>query len=383
MKILHLNDDYSPAGGVQQYLLSVCRLLQDDGHQNIVAYRVDSPHTMREAAYHVPRAADLASLIDQEQPDVAYVHHVHAPEHVTAVARRLPALGYVHGFAAVCPGLAKHFRRGDGICAYPFGWRCFPLHYLRRCSAARHPRTVLRRIQETAQLKAAYAALPRLLVASTYMRALLLQNGFAASQVAVLPPHFVQEEDIPPYAPPTEPHTILFAGRLEMEKGVPYLLRALVHMPAHLQLVVAGDGTLRPFYERLAARLGLSARVTFMGWLPAAALQACYRRCAVLALPTIMPEAFGKVGLEALAHGRPVVAFAVGGIPDWLDNAQSGLLVSPGDWRQLAAALTTLLAHPDDQAALARQQRVRCRYPAAAHLDALLQAFTDVLRADA
>ncbi len=383
MKILHLNDDYSPAGGVQQYLLSVCRLLRHAGHQNVVAYRQDSPHTIRDAAHHVPRVADLASLIAQERPDVAYIHHVHAPEHVAETARLLPALGYVHGFAAVCPGLAKHFRRGDGICSYPFGWRCFPLHYLRRCSAARHPRTLLRLIQETAQLKAAFSALPRLLVASSYMHALLLQNGFADSQITILPPHFVQEEDIPPYTPPTDPHTILFAGRLEMEKGLPYLLRALAYMPPHIQLIVAGDGTLRPVYERLAARLGVSARVTFMGWLPAAALQACYRRCALLALPTIMPEAFGKVGLEALAHGRPVVAFAVGGISDWLDDEQNGLLVPPTDWRKLAAAMTTLLAHPDQQAALARQQRVRRRYPAAAHLDALLLAFDDLLCANA
>lgn len=375
MKILHLNDDYTPAGGVQQYLLSVCRLLRQAGHQNIVAYRLDSPHTIRDAAYHVPQTSDLARLIDREQPDVAYIHHVHAPEHVMVVARLLPALGYVHGFAAVCPGLAKHFRRGDAICPYPFGWRCFPLHYLRRCSAARRPRTVLRRIQETSQLQEAYAALPRLLVASNYMQTLLRQNGFAAGRITILPPHFVQQEDMIPYAPPTDPDTILFAGRLEMEKGLPYLLRALAHMPAHIRLVIAGDGTQRPVYERLVARLGLSERVTFMGWLPAQSLQTCYRCCAVLALPAIVPEAFGKVGLEALAHGRPVAASAVGGIPDWLDDESNGMLVPPADWRQLAGALISLLAHQDQQAALARQQRVYARFPAAAHLSALTLAF--------
>lgn len=388
MKILHVTDNYTPQGGVQQYILSVARLLADHGHGNAVLYTEQTPLTIRDGAwpaYHVrtdqPIAAQVHQVLAAEQPDVAYIHHVSSPALVEELAGQLPAVAYIHGFTAVCPGLGKYFRRGDTVCTRPFGWGCVPMHYLRRCSAARRPSTLARLMRTTADLRAALLHASRFLVGSRYMADLLAQNGFTAGKIAVLPPHFLPDDLNLVYTPPTEPFSVLYAGRLEIEKGVPYLLRALHLLPDRVRLVIAGDGTLRGDYERLSADLGLAGRVEFLGWADADGMERCYRRCALVVMPSICPESFGKAGVEALTHGRPVVAFAVGGIPDWLDDGVTGLLARPADSAALAAKIRELLDDPARQQAMGRagQRSVAERYTAQRHLSTLETVLNDAI----
>jgi glycosyltransferase involved in cell wall biosynthesis len=239
-------------------------------------------------------------------------------------------------------------------------------------------------MEHTRQLHDALLHAPRVLVAAPYMQSLLVQNGFSAQRVDILPPHFCAESEIPPYQSPARPKTLLFAGRLEVEKGLPYLLRALAGLPADVELVVAGDGTLRGDYETLARTLGIAARVRWVGWQSAAEMAAWYGRCAAVVIPSVCPEAFGKAGVEALAHGRPVVAFDVGGISSWLEHGVNGYLVTPADSDALAYAIAHLLDDPTQSEAMGRagQGAVRTNYPAQQHLATLTRIFQEVTRGD-
>ncbi|HSC91319.1 MAG TPA: glycosyltransferase family 4 protein [Gaiellaceae bacterium] len=144
-----------------------------------------------------------------------------------------------------------------------------------------------------------------------------------ARQVRVIPsgvgiPERVGEEDEPPF--------VLYAGRLSPEKGVTELVTAADGMP----LVVAGDGPLR---DRVPGALG---------FLPRHDLEPLYERCAVVACPSYR-EGFGVACAEAMAHGKPVVASAVGGLRDLVVDGETGLLVPPGDVDALRGALRRLL----------------------------------------
>lgn len=390
MKILHVTDNYTPQGGVQQYILGVARLLADHGHSNVVLYTEQTALTIRDGAWpahHVRTDGDIAAQVQQalvnEQPDVAYIHHVSSPALIDVLASELPAVAYVHGFTAVCPGLAKTFRRGDAVCTRPFGWGCVPMHYLRRCSAARRPSTLARLMRNTAALKQALSKVSRFLVGSRYMADLLAQNGFPADRITLLAPHFLTPGQVPLYEPSQDPNTLLYAGRLEIEKGLPYLLAALQMLPDYVRLVVAGEGTLRGQYEALARELGLAGRVAFLGWLDEEALGQALRRCALVVMPSIVPESFGKSGIDALAQGRPVVAFDVGGIPDWLDDGATGLLARPTDNADLASKIHSLLESPSRQEAMGRagQRAVAKRYAADRHLSVLEVVLNDAVDA--
>lgn len=384
MKILHVNDRCDGRGGVERYLEDVCVLLEEHGHENvIVCCEGDGEPAVssRRPLYRV-EAEDRAGLheaLRREGPDVAYVHHVRSPDMMDTVFSALPAVAYVHGFRAVCPGLGKYFRRNDHVCGHGFGWMCFPMHYSHRCSAARDPRTVVRLMQRTARLRAAYRRAGRLLVASGYMRSLLLQNGFEAHRLVVTPPHFVRHA--PEYRAPADPNCLLYAGRLEIEKGLPYLLRALAMLPQHIRLRIAGDGTQRETLEKMAIELGIERRVAFLGWLDDGLLEEHYDYCAALVMPTIAPETFGKAGIEAAVYGRPVVAFSVGGIPDWMCDGENGLLVKPADADELAERIGLLMERPAEAERMGRRGRelALAGYEPEKHIRALERAFDDAV----
>jgi colanic acid/amylovoran biosynthesis glycosyltransferase len=182
-----------------------------------------------------------------------------------------------------------------------------------------------------------------------------------ARQVRVIPsgvdlPASVGEEADPP--------EILFAGRLSPEKGVLELVEAARGLP----LVVAGDGPLR---DRVPA-----AR----GWVPHDALELLYARAAVVACPS-RREGFGVACAEAMAHGKPVVASAVGGLLDLVADGETGLLVPPGDVAALRAALERLLADPDLRRRLGAAGRERAGELLAWDVvtDATLAAYAEVL----
>ena len=142
--------------------------------------------------------------------------------------------------------------------------------------------------------------------------------------------------------PEASPPEILFAGRLSREKGILELLAAADGMP----LTIAGDGPLR---ERVPGALG---------FIPHDRLGSYYERAAVVAVPSHR-EGFGVVCAEAMAHGRPVVASAVGGLLDLVVDEQTGLLVPPGDVGALRAALQRLLADAELRRRLGAAARKR------------------------
>ena len=107
-----------------------------------------------------------------------------------------------------------------------------------------------------------------------------------------------------------------------------------------------GEGDDRPRLEHLARELGVSKNVKFLSGLAPDELFACYANCEIFALPS-RGEGFGLVFLEAMAHGKPVVGGAHGGIPDIVQDGVTGLLVRHGETEALAQALESLLNNPE------------------------------------
>ncbi len=166
-------------------------------------------------------------------------------------------------------------------------------------------------------------------------------HRLGARDVRVVPNGIDLPEDVGAEAEPPE---ILFAGRLSREKGILELVEAA---RGH-ELVVAGDGPLR---ERVP-----QAR----GWLPYDELERLYSRAAVVACPSHR-EGFGVVCAEAMAHGRPVVASAVGGLRDLVVDGETGLLVPPHDINALRSALQRLLDDRELRRRLGAAARERIR----------------------
>ncbi len=131
--------------------------------------------------------------------------------------------------------------------------------------------------------------------------------------------------------------TLVLAGRLVAQKALDVALRA-VSLNEGVSLVVAGDGPERAAAEALAAELGIGGRTSFLGAQPRAAIFELFR-AADAALLSSSWESFGLVVAEALGVGTPVIATAVGGVVEVLEDGRNGLLVPAGDAEALGAAI--------------------------------------------
>jgi glycosyltransferase involved in cell wall biosynthesis len=168
-------------------------------------------------------------------------------------------------------------------------------------------------------------------------------------------------------AQPEDPPHVLYVGRLSEEKGVHELAAAT----DGLARVVVGDGPLRSLFPDA------------VGFVPPGELGTYYGRAAVVACPS-RREGYGVVAREAMAHGRPVVASAVGGLADAIDDGVTGLLVPPCDAGALRHAMTRLL----DDAALRRRlgkagrEAARERWSWTVATNVTLEAYSSVVDAE-
>ncbi|MCC6243806.1 MAG: glycosyltransferase family 4 protein [Gemmatimonadaceae bacterium] len=173
---------------------------------------------------------------------------------------------------------------------------------------------------------------------------------------------------------------VLFVGRLNAQKGVADLVRALAHPAlAHAALDVVGDGPDHDALHALASASGVSHRIRWHGTVTPDQLVPLYQRAAAVAMPS-HNEGLGLVAVEAQMCGAPVVAYNSGGLPDVVRPSEGGTLVSPGDVEGLAAALGALVNDPAEavrRGALARSS-VAARFSPASVAASYLALYRDV-----
>ena len=154
-----------------------------------------------------------------------------------------------------------------------------------------------------------------------------------------------------------EPNRFLFAGRLNRQKGLDHLLRAFAAMSRPAMLDVVGEGAIGADLKLLASQLGVSDRVVWHGQLNQQALVHLYQSATAVIVPST-DEGLGLVAAEALLCETPVIAFRSGGLTDVIRHGTTGVLVTPGDTAELAAAMDTILASPEHAAELGRAGRL-------------------------
>ncbi|MCS7254450.1 MAG: glycosyltransferase [Armatimonadota bacterium] len=147
---------------------------------------------------------------------------------------------------------------------------------------------------------------------------------------------------------------LLFVGRLVPKKGVDVLLRALARLRGKAKCVVVGDGPMRQKLEMLARQLKLCGCVTFVGSVRHADVAKYYARAAALIVPSVIAsngdrDGLPNVILEAAASSLPIIASNISGIPEFVEDGESGLLFPAGDDEALAEAIGKVLS--DDKLA--------------------------------
>ena len=410
MRLLLCIDTFGLIGGSERYGLAAAEGLAARGHdvQVLCGERGDEGSDLTvhvEPAYSDARAeagalARLGQRVRALDAQAALVLSARSPRAfaVLLAQPRLPLLRCIQDHTPFCPGLDKMHADGTA-CAQPMGLPCLQRHVLGGgCIGFRrehHPRApLLGAVGGLWKHMRAFALAQRadrLAVFSRYMQDELRAAGVPGEKIALLR-YFTRSAQPGDGAATLPPATqaflerggaplLLTPARLALpDKGVDHLLTALAKLRAPFRAVIAGSGPAEAWLRQKAREEGLAERVHFSGWLASAALERVYAAADLVVVPSVWNEPFGLVGLEAMAHAKAVVAFGVGGIPEWLEDGVTGLLAPRGDCEALAAAIERLLADAGARATLGRagKARIAADFAADVQLGALERLLAEV-----
>lgn len=343
MRILIAGAHRSAVGGAETYQRALIPALQEAGHE-VALLREFQPvpgrPTVDPPGAGIPvwctttdGAEAVLDAATDWGPDVAYVHGFTSPDLEGALQRRFASVLFAHGYYGTCPaGTKRHAFPRTQSCSRRLSGACLLLHYPRRCGGL-HPVTMVhgyRTQRARLRLVRDYRAT---CVASEHMLREYRQHGIASEQLhkLPLPPTGIVPDEAAPEGDSCSGR-ILLSGRLTAMKGGHVLLAALPEASRRLgralTVTFLGDGADRDTLEHQAAQLGIAA--SFVAWLDFAERNALLRDMELVTVPSLFPEPWGLVGLEAGCVGVPAVAYATGGIPDWLAPGESGEL-APAD----------------------------------------------------
>jgi glycosyltransferase involved in cell wall biosynthesis len=352
MRILLVNDYGTATGGAEIAVLALREGLRARGHQvrlfassarpggaqpsaDAYGFGTMSPlRTLLQTA-NPAAAAGLAREIAAFRPDVVHVNLflTQLSPLILPVLRGTPSVFHAHWSRAVCPTGTKMLPNG-APCASPVGRACLG-------NGCLPLRDWLPLMAQHGLWRRWSGVFGRIIANSNMVRSELLAAGLGP--VELVEYGLPQAAARPALAGPP---SVIFAGRLVREKGVDTLLRAFALVCATLpqaQLTVAGDGAERGALTALATDLGVAEQVTFVGHVSRDEVERLAADAWVQAVPSRWREPFGLVAAEAMMRGTAVVASDTGGLREFIDHDQTGLLV-PGDAPEpWAAALLTLL----------------------------------------
>lgn len=351
VRILYLVPDlFTASGGISRYCRLVVKALTESAHVDrleILALQ-DRPGTHPDAFYFHDGQHNYQGFGGDR---IAFSRAVAA----RMLTRRYTCVLSGHAYLSPLPFLFGHLRGSMRLVTFVYGLDATSrLPWFRRVPLARS-QCIVAITSFTADLMTKANGVP-----SDHVRVLhnCLDPVFSDGNDGAIN----QQTALPRFAA----NSILTVSRLsraDAYKGHASVLRA---MPSVIKEVpdavyyIVGEGELRCELERQVDALGLGQSVVFLGRVSDADLARCYRMARAFVMPS-KAEGFGFVFLEAMAHGRPVVAGNRDAAPEVLGNGEAGLLVDPDDVPQIAAALSRLLLNPDfgDQLGTAGRARAK------------------------
>ncbi len=291
--------------------------------------------------YNREAASRQTRLLLEFRPDVIHVHGIHrqlSPSILAAARERnVPVVHTMHDYFAVCPADVLLWGDGTlcdpGLCRAAAPWPAI-LHRCVRGSLAQSSLSAAETFFRT-RFMHFEELVTRFISPSQFLADRLRAAGMMRRPIDVLPNAIAEQPQGAGGA------GFLFAGRLAREKGLRVLLDAA--RQANLELTIAGDGPLAQLVRERS-----SQRVRWVGSVPSTRVIELLGQCTAAVVPSTWFENAPLSILEPMAAGTPVVASAIGGIPELVRHGVDGLLVRPDSVDSLATAMNALAEHPEN-----------------------------------
>lgn len=377
LKVLMVNKFHYMRGGSETYHFAVGRALEGVGHE-VAWFAMEDPRNLPcgQSSYFVG-ASDYSGktsvvqklkdglslvysfeakrkfndLLEAFRPDAIHLNLVHRQLTFSILdapylrANRVPVVYTAHDYIPVCPGCTM--LDGSGAVCDDCLRGGFSACARKRCVKGSRAKSALAAAEASfLRARGSYRKIDRIIAPSAFMRSKLLEGGFPEGQV-VLMRNFAGEGALE-QARCAEDGTdrkspyLLYFGRLSPEKGVGVLVDAFLSAAGELpgwRLVVAGEGPQREALEGRIRSHPTGGRVELVGFKGGPELGRLVAEASLSACPSLCRENMPYSVVESLAAGTPVVASAIGGLPELVREGDTGFACAPGDAGSLSEAI--------------------------------------------
>lgn len=381
MNILLVHNQYQQLGGEDSIMETEAELLESYGH-NIYRYRVDNHRLKEMNSLAITKATlwnnqvyrELKTLIRQFKPQIAHFHNtfplISPAAYYAAKAEGVPVVQTIHNFRLLCAN-ALFFRDGK-VCEECLIQKS-PLPGIIH-SCYRNSRTASTAATLTVKLHSLIGtwskAIDTFIVYSHFAHKKLVQGGLPAQKIAFKTNFLYPVPEIGSGSG----NFALFVGRLAPEKGTNVMLEAWKQLGNKIPLKIVGDGPLAP---QVAAAAQNIPGVEWLGRKPLGEVYELMRNASFLVIPSEWYETFGRVGIEALATGTPLLVSNIGALAELVESDSNGLLFDPGNSEDLAAKANSLIDNPQQLAQMRYEARrsFEAKYLAADNYQRLMEIY--------
>lgn len=409
MRVLQVNKYYYPKSGSERYLFDVSALLQKHGHEVIpfamkhkknvetiyskyFVENIDYETVIKKSVlykmfaffkiiYSFEAEKKIKNLIAIEKPDIAHVHkfsNTLTPSVLYGIKKfRIPIIQTLHDYRTICPNYNLFDFSKFRLCE-----ECKGHHYFN---------AIKRRCQKSSMLIGLNVAMESYLYhfmqtyentidlfisPSNFMREKMVEFGVDKKKVIFIPNFINSSNYSPKYC---DSNYILYFGRLEKNKGVQTLIKAMKYVK-DCKLYLIGSGDYRIGLDRII-RNSLIKNVKFFGFLKREQLINLIRNSLFTVLPSEWYENCPMTILESFALGKPVIGANIGGIPELVDHGSTGLLFEPGNVKDLAEKINCLLQDKNRTVEMGKSARkkVEKNYNEEIHYRRLINAYEHVI----
>jgi glycosyltransferase involved in cell wall biosynthesis len=361
MKVLLCHNYYQQPGGEDQSFAAEARLLEANDHEVVrLTLHNDSINHMgrldaaRRTLWNRETYKQVRDIIRRERPRVMHCTNTFpllSPSvYYAAQAEGVPVVQSLRNYRLLCPNAL--FLRDGRVCEDCLG-RSVPwpavVHGCYRGS--RTASAVVTTMVAGHRILGTWTrAIDLFFTLTEFARRKFIEGGMDGGRIAVKP-NFIDPDPGPGEG---QGGYALFAGRLSPEKGIETLLAAWRHLHVAVHLKIVGDG---PLAEQVRAAADADPRIEWLGHRAPSEVLSLMGDAAVLVMPSIWYETFGRTIIEAYSRGTPVVASHIGALAEVVDEGRTGLLFRPGDAAELACAVECLLVDPARLASLRQAAR--------------------------
>jgi len=378
MRILLLHNAYGRFSGEEAVVDGIRRLLIEHGHkvvtllrssQEIASLRWGKARAFASGIYSVASRRQMRRYLAEHRPDIVHIHNLYpliSPSVLPECTRAgVPVVMTVHNYRLTCPN-GLHMVRGQ-VCLKCAGGR--ELHCVLNCCEGSLAKSIgyaartwfARKARLFLDHVSVYAAL------TSFQREHLVREGFPAERIVVIP------NAVAPGQKPRGEQLggyMGFVGRVSPEKNVGAIVEAASRL-RQIPFKIAGS------LERMPGLMDDSpSNVEWLGHV-SQGMDAFYGLSRAILLPSVWFEGFPKTLAEAMLHAKPVICSRIGGLPEIVDDGETGFLVDPQDRDGLTARIRYLWENPAvcRRMGAAGREKVLREYSTERYYDRLMSAY--------